>query len=91
MQKVRPAVVVSREEGKYNDIFIVSLTSKINNLAEGEFCLNNWAKAGLNVPTAVKRGCILIDTDLVIKKIGHLVDADIVFINKALKKWLDLE
>jgi mRNA interferase MazF len=89
-QKVRPAAVVSKDTGKYNDIFIIPLTSRVNNLSDSEFCLSNWKAAGLNVPTAAKRGCILIDTTLVIKKIGVLVELDIKQINDALKNWLDL-
>lgn len=74
--KVRPAVVVGSERDKYDDIFVVPLTSKIFNLSENEFCLENWKESGLNVPTAIKRGCMLIDTELVIKKVGVLSNAD---------------
>ena len=53
--KVRPAVVVSTARDS-KDLFIVPLTSKTMALISGEFALKNWMEAGLNVPTAVKRG-----------------------------------
>ncbi|MFH0977496.1 MAG: type II toxin-antitoxin system PemK/MazF family toxin [Spirochaetota bacterium] len=89
-QKVRPAVVVSKDKEKYDDIFVVPLTSKINNLSESEFVLSNWKEAGLNVPTAVKRGCILVDSALVIKKVGVLAESDLKLVTNALKIWFDL-
>lgn len=88
--KVRPAVVVGSDGEKYDDIFVVPLTSKIYTLSENEFCLENWKESGLNVPTAVKRGCILIDVELVIKKVGVLSTADLTSVNNSLKVWLEL-
>jgi mRNA interferase MazF len=89
-RKVRPAVVVSSEKGKYEDIFVIPLTSRVHNLSEGEFVLENWQEAGLNVPTAIKRGCILVDAGLIIKKIGNLTEKDLLLVNNALKIWLGL-
>lgn len=88
--KVRPAVVVGADVGKYDDIFVVPLTSKVYNLVDSEFCLEHWKESGLNVPTAVKRGCILIDTELVIKKVGVVSNKDLECINNAIKIWLEL-
>ncbi len=53
--KVRPAIVVNAKHIS-QDIFIVPLTSKTNSLLPGEFILVEWQAAGLNVPSAVKRG-----------------------------------
>ncbi len=53
--KVRPAIVVHAAHVS-QDSFIVPLTSRTTALLAGEFLLNDWAVAGLNVPTAVKRG-----------------------------------
>ena len=90
-RKVRPAAVVSNGGNKYSDVFLVPLTSKINNLSPDEAVLLQWHEAGLNVPTAIKRGCILIDTDLIIKKVGKLSDTDRLQIDTSLKRWLALE
>src|SRR3990172_3803867 len=57
--KVRPAVVVSAPHVS-QDIFIVPLTSKTLSLLADEFPLVDWKEAGLNVPTAVKRGLYTI-------------------------------
>ncbi len=62
--KVRPAVIVSHP-GISNDHFIVPLTSQLSNLLPGEFLLKFWKQAGLNVPTAVKRGIYTIDQRLI--------------------------
>jgi len=89
-KKVRPAVIVSLPGGKYEDVFIVPLTSRIHNLSDGEFLLGKWKAAGLNVPTAVKRGCVLVDTALILTKIGNVQSEELFNIEKSLKKWLYL-
>jgi mRNA interferase MazF len=53
--KVRPAVVVN-DAHISQDTIIVPLTSKVSSLLAGEFVLADWKAAGLNVPSAVKRG-----------------------------------
>ena len=88
--KVRPAVVVSSNKGKYSDLFVVPITSRINNLGAGEFQLSGWQTAGLNVPSAVKRGCVLVDVALFRKKVGALVAADVKALNASIKLWLEL-
>lgn len=68
--KIRPAVIVSASHSS-QDIFIVPLTSKTNNLLAGEFILKDWRAAGLNVETAVKRGIFTIHQNLVVQKVGR--------------------
>jgi mRNA interferase MazF len=53
--KVRPAVAVHAPHSS-QDCIIVPLTSRLAALQAGEFALEDWAKEGLNVQTAVKRG-----------------------------------
>jgi len=88
--KVRPAVVAASEEGKYSDLFVVPLTSRTANLNTGEFVLKDWNGAGLNVSSAVKRGCVLIDAALIKLKVGTLTKRDTTVLNKSLKLWLEL-
>jgi mRNA interferase MazF len=88
--KVRPAVVVAPEDGRYSDIFVVPVTSRITALSAGEYVLKNWNLAGLNVPSAIKRGCVLVDTKIILKKVGTCSKTDINALNKALKLWLAL-
>lgn len=88
--KVRPAVVVASNKGKYADLFVVPITSRTNNLVAGEFLLSDWQNAGLNVPSVVKRGCVLVDISLFRKKVGSLTAADLTTLNTSIKIWLEL-
>lgn len=88
--KVRPAIVVAPEDCRYSDIFVVPITSRITLLSSGEYVLKDWISSGLNVPSAVKRGCVLVDTKLILKKVGTCSKSDIATLNKALKLWLAL-
>lgn len=87
--KVRPAVVVSTSHPS-QDIIITPLTSKTSSLLEGEFMLLEWAGAGLNVATAVKRGIYTVHESLVIKVIGQLMDVDAKQLGQSLQGWLGL-
>lgn len=88
--KVRPAVIVASNKGKYSDLFVVPITSRTGNLGAGEFQLSGWQYAGLNVPSAVKRGCVLVDIALFRKKVGILAAEDLNSLNAAIKLWLEL-
>jgi hypothetical protein len=58
------------------DYLIVPLTSRVGTLAAGEFALNDWKTAGLNVPSVVKRDVYTIHSSLIIKSVGHLSVTD---------------
>jgi mRNA interferase MazF len=88
--KVRPAVVAASASGQYSDIFVVPITSRLSVLNDGEFSLADWSSAGLNVPSAVKRGCVLVDTGLIKNRIGSLSDSDRLALDSALRLWLEL-
>jgi mRNA interferase MazF len=87
--KVRPAVVVSPSHPS-QDILITPLTSKTGSLLAGEFVLSEWAVAGLNVATAVKRGVYTVHGSLVIKAIGQLAKVDAEQLEQSLRDWLGL-
>jgi mRNA interferase MazF len=87
--KVRPAVIVNAPHSS-QDILIVPLTSKTGSLLDGEFVLSDWATAGLNVVTAVKRGIYTVNRSLVIKTVGKLADVDIDRLELSLRGWLGL-
>ncbi|MDJ0733194.1 MAG: type II toxin-antitoxin system PemK/MazF family toxin [Nostocaceae cyanobacterium] len=87
--KVRPAVVVNAPHVS-QDIFIVPLTSKTTSLLPGEFILTEWSAAGLNVPTAVKRGLYTVDKSLVVAIIGKLADSDSEQLEESLRSWLGI-
>lgn len=87
--KVRPAIVVNAPHIS-QDIVIVPLTSKVSVLLTGEFVLADWKTAGLNVPSAVKRGLYTLHQRLVMKSIGTLYGTDTGSLENSLRDWLDL-
>jgi mRNA interferase MazF len=88
--KVRPAVVTSPDSGRYSDVFVVPLTSRVGVLQNGEFILADWSQAGLNVVSAVKRGCVLVNIGLIRVKVGVLSHNDMICLNDSLRLWFDL-
>lgn len=87
--KVRPAAVVHAPHPSQDNL-IVPLTSRLHQLLPGEFVLKEWKQAGLNVPTAAKRGIYTIHSDLVIKKVGQLSEQDAESLQGSLRSWLGL-
>ena len=87
--KVRPAVIVNAPHIS-QDIFIVPLTSKITGLLVGEFKLGDWEAAGLNVPTAIKRGLYTVHQSLVVRTVGKLSDRDAEQLKYSLREWLGI-
>lgn len=86
--KVRPAVVVNNPHSS-QDIIIVPLTSQTTSLLAGEFVLNHWREAGLNVASAVKRGLYTLHQRLVVKAVGKLSDNDAQAVHSSLQQWLN--
>ena len=85
--KVRPAIVVSAPH-ESQDVFIVPLTSRSAGLLSGEFILADWQVAGLQIPTAVKRGIYTVHASLIIKVVGKLTPADAVQVDQSVRSWL---
>jgi mRNA interferase MazF len=85
--KVRPAIAVHAPHPS-QDSFVVPLTSRLEALQPGEFPLVDWEKAGLNVPSAVKRGIYTIHPSLIAKFVGHLTTRDSRRLQKSLREWL---
>jgi len=87
--KVRPAVVVGAPHPS-RDLIVVPLTSRTTDLFPGEFVLGDWQGAGLNVSTALKRGCLSLDRRLVLRRVGSLSAADAGRLDQSLRFWLGL-
>jgi mRNA interferase MazF len=85
--KVRPAVVIQAPHPSQDSI-VVPLTSRLTALQPGEFALADWEKAGLNVPTSIKRGIYTIHPNLIAKFIGQLSAQDSRSLEKSLREWL---
>ena len=84
--KVRPAIVVSAAHPSQD----LLMTSRTDRLQPGEFAMQNWRAAGLNVPSAVKRGVFTIQQSLVIRTVGSISAADGRELEKSLRAWLGL-
>lgn len=82
--KVRPAVVVNAPHIS-TDLLVVPLTSWTVSLLPGKFVLADWRAAGLNVPSAVKRGVFTLVESLVLKRIGVLTVPDALRLEHSLR------
>lgn len=71
-------------------VIIVPLTSKTSTLLAGEFALADWQTAGLNVPSAAKRGLYTVHQSLVLRAIGKLSEADAGNLEMSVRAWLGL-
>jgi mRNA interferase MazF len=87
--KVRPAVVVNAPHVS-RDVIIVPLTSRVTGLLAGEFVLQGWQSAGLNVPLAVKRGLYTLEDSLIVRVVGGLSAPDLRLLEQSLRTWLAL-
>lgn len=85
--KIRPAIIISSPHTS-QDVFIVPLTSRTAQLQDGEFVLEHWQSAGLNAPSAVKRGVFTISKRIIIKTVGKLKETDAAQLEKPVKFWL---
>jgi len=85
--KVRPAVVVHGPHPS-QDVIAVPLTSRVSGLLPGEFSVLSWKAAGLNVPTAVKRGLFTLHSSLIVKRVGCFDRSDAKQLDQALRAWL---
>jgi mRNA interferase MazF len=87
--KVRPAIVVSVLD-QSPDFLIVPLTSKTSRVEPGEFVLNDWQTAGLNLPSLVKRGVYTVHASLILKSVGRLSALDARRVDESLRLWFEL-
>ncbi len=91
--KKRPAVIISSDT--YNslsaDCVIMAVTSRTNKISSvGECLIDDWNKAGLLKPSAIKSAISTIERTLILKKLGRLSQRDIRSLEEALKELLDL-
>ena len=87
--KVRPAVIINANHPS-EDAIVVALTSRLERLLLGEFQLIDWQAAGLNVPTAAKRGIYTVHNSLIVRAVGTLTVDDRQTLNSSLRQWLGL-
>jgi mRNA interferase MazF len=87
--KVRPAIIVNAAHAS-QDVIVVPLTSRVTGLLAGKFVLQHWQQAGLNVPSAVKRGLYTVEESLIVKTVGQLTPDDAQTLEQSLRDWLGL-
>jgi len=84
--KVRPAIVVGHGSWP-GDLFVVPVTSQ---LANADLLVNQWANAGLNVPSGIKGQLCTVEVRLVRKVVGRITALDRAALDTLLRKWLEL-
>lgn len=84
--KVRPAIVVGHGSWP-GDLFVVPVTSQ---LANADLQVNEWAEAGLNVPSGIKGQISTVEVRLVRKVVGRITAQDRAALDILLRQWLSL-
>ncbi len=85
-QKVRPAIVIGT--GPFaGDVFMVPVTSR---LFQTDLLLQDWSRAGLNVPSGIKGQIATINASLIRQTVGKLSAPDSARLDEKLRQWLCL-
>lgn len=89
--KVRPVIVLSKPQGRYNVIAVAPISSK-SKCETVDVKLSDWQSAGLIKPSIarVHRVTTLLQLDL-ISQLGVLTNSDKKAMRLALKELLELE
>ena len=76
--KKRPAVVISNFNfnNAKEDIVLLAITSKIDDLTAGEALIKNWKEAGLVKPSAFKSVIFTVEKQYVYKTLGKITTSD---------------
>jgi len=88
--KKRPGLVISSKEiNEIGDITIAFITSNLkSNPRPGDYLIKHWRKSGLPKPSMVRMKFVSLSKELIIKKIGHLLDDERDKICESIKKFL---
>lgn len=87
--KLRPAVVAGARHPSDDEI-LVPLSSRVSALSPGEFVLPDWANAGLNVPSKVRRFLLTTESREIRRRVGRLSSLSQRQLDQSLKMWLAL-
>ena len=71
------------------DIVLLAITSKLDNLTTGEALLKNWKESGLVKPSAFKSVIFTVEKQYVDKTIGKLTKTDVDILSDCLKQILE--
>lgn len=78
--KARPAVVISSDiynENKRETLFILAISSSMENKFDFELDIHNWKESGLLKPSIFKSSIATIEKDSILGKLGSLSSEDI--------------
>ena len=89
--KKRPAVIISKTDfnNSKEDIILLAITSKVDDLTTGEALMKNWKEAGLVKPSAFKSVIFTVEKQYVDKIIGELTKIDRELLLDCLKQILE--
>ena len=91
--KARPALIVSGEtyHRHRSELILAALTSNLSSATgDLDYILQDWAAAGLKLPTAFKPILATLHLDLIVHRIGTLIERDLVEVENRLRLMLDL-
>lgn len=76
--KLRPALVISSDTYNKNrdEVIIAAITSNTQKLHEGDTLLEEWAKAGLKVPSLLTAIIQTVKKDRIKKRLGQIQGDD---------------
>ncbi len=90
--KKRPAVIISKTDfnNSKEDIVLLAITSKVDDLTVGEALLKNWKESGLVKPSAFKSVIFTVEKQFIDKAIGKLTNDDKKILLNCLKQIIDI-
>ncbi len=92
-EKQRPAIVISGDgyQQVHGDLIIAQLTSRTNAPPQlGDHVLREWQSAGLPLPSLARARVTTIHRSRVRKRLGRLVDQDLVEVDRGLRTAMQL-
>lgn len=90
--KKRPALIISSDNYHKNraEIIIMAVTSNIKRVLFGDTKIDKWKEAGLIYPSLVTGIIRTIKDNMIIKKLGAVLDQDFQKVKENLKKAIGL-
>jgi mRNA interferase MazF len=88
--KRRPALVISASEYQinYNHCILAMITSAKQTSWQDDIIITNLLVAGLPAPSKIRLKIFSLDCDLIIGKLGYLIDEDKDSVFTKLKKYI---
>lgn len=90
--KLRPALVISSSayHRSRQEVIVAAITSNVDRCLLGDHLIDSWQAAGLLFPSLVTAIVRTIKRDMIQRKLGSLVKADVHAVDAALRQCLAL-